>query len=131
MPVFLVALEGFGGKTNLNLVQQEGESLSSWIEVAPNASKFAIYNAIRSIVLEAETKNARLNLPGGTAGKLVKSFCYHQNSGNDNEQNCLSCKEKVKDGGSFKDTDVPEFDFEDNFEPEELQTFNVPKVGDL
>lgn len=112
----------------MNVPQQEGESLSSWIEVAPNASKFAIYNAIRSIVLEVETKNCRANPLGGPSSKLVKSFCYHQNSGNDNDQNCLSCKEKSKDVGSFKDADVPEFDFEDNFEPEELQTCNVPKV---
>ncbi|XP_062536745.1 E3 ubiquitin-protein ligase highwire-like [Armigeres subalbatus] len=109
-------------------VTLEGESLSSWIEIAPNASKFAIYNAIRSIVLEVETKNSRLNLLGGSSGKLPKSFCYHQNSGNDNEQNCLSCKEKAKDVGAFKDADVPEFDFEENFEPEDIQTFNVPKI---
>ncbi|XP_058468268.1 E3 ubiquitin-protein ligase highwire isoform X2 [Malaya genurostris] len=108
-------------KERSNKVQTEESS--SWIEIAPNASKFAVYNAVRSIVLEVETKSSRSN---GTTCKLVKSFCCHQNSSNDNEQNCLSCKEKSKD--SLKDGGVPEFDFEDNFELEEQQTCSIPKI---
>ncbi|XP_055587703.1 E3 ubiquitin-protein ligase highwire isoform X4 [Uranotaenia lowii] len=116
-----------------NQVTLDGDALSSWIEIAPNASKFAVYNAIRSVVLEVETKNFKSN--GSAAGvatssKLIKPFCYHQNSGNDNEQNCLSCKEKSKDlGGPFKD--IPEdvdFDFEDNYEQDDQPHFNVPKI---
>ncbi|XP_055618511.1 E3 ubiquitin-protein ligase highwire isoform X2 [Toxorhynchites rutilus septentrionalis] len=114
-------------KERSNKVTLDGESLS-WIEIAPNASKFAVYNAIRSIVLEVETKNSRNNGSGGATGKLAKSFCYHQSSGNDNEQNCLSCKEKSKDPGSTKEIDVSDFDFEENFEVEEPQTFNVSKI---
>ncbi|XP_055524898.1 E3 ubiquitin-protein ligase highwire isoform X3 [Wyeomyia smithii] len=109
-------------------INKEGES-SSWIEIAPNASKFAVYNAVRSIVLEVETKNSRcIGLGTGDSGKYVKPFCYHQNSGNDNEQNCLSCKEKPKDNISLKDADIPEFDFDDIIETEELPVFNVPKI---
>ncbi|KAL9694804.1 hypothetical protein quinque_014089 [Culex quinquefasciatus] len=108
---------------------KDGELLSPWIEITPNASKFAVYNAIRSIVLEVETKNSKFASTGGPLGKPNKPFCYHQNgSGNDNEQNCLSCKEKAKDLNSFKEADIPEFDFEENFDNDESVPCNVPKI---
>lgn len=80
-------------------------------------------------MLEVETKNSKFASTGGPLGKPNKPFCYHQNgSGNDNEQNCLSCKEKAKDLNSFKEADIPEFDFEENFDNDESVPCNVPKV---